>query len=60
MNVDIDEQGRFVVKPPTVKRDEFIEMRAEMDCLVAVSACPSDKSAVNNYRIKPLRAAVYD
>lgn len=60
MNVDIDEHGRFVVKPPTVKRDDFIELRAEMDCLVAVSACPSDRAAVNNFRIKPLRAAIYD
>jgi uncharacterized protein len=59
MNVDIDANGRFVVKPPTVKRDDYIDMRAEMDCLIAVSACPSDRAAVNNFRIKPLRAVVF-
>ena len=60
MNVDIDKNDRFVVKPPTVKRGDFIELRADMDCLVAVSACPSDRAAVNNFQIKPLRAAIYD
>jgi uncharacterized protein YcgI (DUF1989 family) len=58
MNVDIDSNGRFVVKPPTVKKDDFIEFRAEMDCLVAVSSCPSDIAPVNNFRIKPLRVEI--
>jgi uncharacterized protein YcgI (DUF1989 family) len=59
MNVDIDGNGCFVVKPPAAQKDDFIEFRAEMDCLVAVSCCPSDIAPVNNFRIKPLRAAIY-
>jgi uncharacterized protein YcgI (DUF1989 family) len=30
-----------------------------MDLLVAVSACPSDIAAINDYRTKPLRAQIY-
>lgn len=59
MNVDLDQNGCFVVKPPTVKKNDYIELRAEMDCLVAISACPQDIAPVNNFRIKPLRVEVY-
>lgn len=58
MNVEIDRHDRFVVKPPLVKKDDYIELRAEMDCLAAISACPSDIAAVNNFRIKPLRVEI--
>lgn len=54
MNVEIDHDHRFLVKPPLVQKDDYIEMRAEMDCLAAISACPSDIAPVNNFRIKPL------
>jgi uncharacterized protein YcgI (DUF1989 family) len=60
MNVDIDPKTNlFVIKPPLVKKGDYIDMRAEMDCLVAVSACPSDKIATNNYGIKPLKVEIY-
>lgn len=59
MNVDIDANGYFTVKPPIVKKNDYIEFRAEMDCLVAISACPQDVAPVNNFRVKPLRVEVY-
>jgi uncharacterized protein YcgI (DUF1989 family) len=60
MNVDIDPTtNRFVVKSPTVGPDDYLDLRAEMDVLVAVSSCPSDIAAVNDYRIKPLRARIF-
>jgi uncharacterized protein len=58
MNVDLDPHGCFVVKPPLVKKDDYIEFRAEMDCLAAISACPSDIAPVNNFRIKPLKVEI--
>jgi hypothetical protein len=60
MNVDIDPETQFfVVKPPLVKKGDHIDMLAEMDCLVAISACPSDKIATNMYKIKPLIVEIY-
>jgi len=60
MNVDIDPETLcFVNMPPTVGHDDYLDLRAEMDLLVAVSACPSDIAAVNDFRIKPLRAQIY-
>jgi uncharacterized protein YcgI (DUF1989 family) len=59
MNVDLDPNGCFIVKPPVAKKDDYIEFRAEMDCLAAISACPSDIAPVNNFRIKPLKVEIY-
>jgi len=58
MNVEISQDGCFVIKPPTAEKGDYIEMRAEMDCIVAVSACPSDKTATNDYKPKSLRVQI--
>jgi len=57
-NVDISDDGYFIVKPPTVGPNDYIDMKAEMDLLVGVSSCPSDIAPVNDYRIKPLKVTV--
>lgn len=44
----IDENGKIVTLPPTVKTGQSVDLRAEMDLLIALSACPSDK-VTNNY-----------
>ena len=59
MNVDI-EGDTYVTREPIVGKDDYIDMRAEMDCLVAVSACPSDKAQTNAGRIKPLKVQIYE
>ena len=58
MNVAV-ENDTFVIKPPIVGKSDYIDMRAEMDCLVAVSACPSDRTTTNSGRIKPLLVQIY-
>ncbi len=40
MNVDLDESGDFTIKPSTAKAGDYIDLRAEMDILAALSACP--------------------
>jgi uncharacterized protein YcgI (DUF1989 family) len=59
MNVDIDENGRFVMKPAPTEKGDYIDMRAEMDCLVAISACPSEY-AINDYKTKPLGIEIWE
>jgi uncharacterized protein YcgI (DUF1989 family) len=43
MNKKIGEDGRMIILPPTVKDGESIDLLAEMDLLIAISACPSGK-----------------
>jgi len=60
MNVEIDEKGCFVIKPPLADKGDYIEMRAEMDCLAAISACPSDTAPTNDFKPKPLGVEILE
>jgi len=52
MNVEMDATGRLTVKPPLSKAGDCIELRAEMDLVVGLTACSAELS--NNYRFKPI------
>ncbi len=54
------EQGRMVFLPPVADRGDYIELRAEMNVLVAVSACPNDQDAVNDGVPKALGIQILD
>lgn len=59
MNVPVDgETGRFSVDPPLSKAGDHITFRAEMDLVIALTACSALKS--NNGSFKPIRFAVHD
>lgn len=59
-NVIIDQfgDGNIRVEPPRSKQGDYIEFQAEMDVLVAVSACPDDKSAINDHTCKAIRIQI--
>lgn len=43
MNIAVEPDGRTLATKPAVSRPgDFITLRAEMDCVVAFSACPQD------------------
>lgn len=54
MNVEGLEEGRFEMLAPVSKKGDSISLRAEMDVLVAISACPFDLL----YTPKPLHVKV--
>jgi len=58
MNVEVRPDGSFTILPPTARKGDYIELRAEMDVLAAVSACPADRNATNDGRAKPLGVTV--
>jgi uncharacterized protein YcgI (DUF1989 family) len=59
MNVELRTDGSFEIRPPTARKGDYIELRAEMDVLAAVSACPADRNATNDGRAKPLGITVF-
>jgi uncharacterized protein YcgI (DUF1989 family) len=59
MNVEMQPDGSFIILPPTAMKGDYIDLRAEMDVLAAVSACPSDRRATNDGRAKPLGIRVF-
>lgn len=56
MNVEIAPDGRIAVRPPRSRAGDRLELRAEMDLIVGVTACSAEQS--NNYRFKPIHYAV--
>jgi uncharacterized protein YcgI (DUF1989 family) len=58
MNVELRADGSFTILPPTARKGDYIELRAEMNILAAVSACPADRNATNDGRAKPLGITV--
>lgn len=54
MRAQLHEDNTYEFFPSPIKAGDAFEMRAEMDLLVAVSACPDDTSAYNLYHPTPI------
>jgi uncharacterized protein YcgI (DUF1989 family) len=52
MNVEVALTGQIAVLPPRSRAGDTIELRAEMDLIVGLTACSAEMS--NNYRFKPI------
>ncbi len=58
MNVAVDPNGTVRVEPPTSRAGDFIELRAEMDLICALTACSAEQS--NNGSFKPIDYLIVD
>lgn len=56
MNIPWTAEGALSFDPPTTKPGDYVELRAEMDCVVAMSACPQDILPINGVAGKPTEA----
>lgn len=53
MNVPIAPDGSFRIEPPVSRAGDRVVFRAEMDCVVALSACPVDMLPLNGPDCRP-------
>jgi uncharacterized protein YcgI (DUF1989 family) len=58
MSTGIKDNGELYVAATPSKKGDFIELRAEMDCLVAVSACADDVTDCNHGQCKRISLQV--
>ncbi len=54
MKTGLDSQDRLFQEDPESEADDYLELRAEMDCLVAVSACPGQGNLKPGWDYRPL------
>ena len=47
MNIPVDQQGRTSWGEPVSKVGDYVVLRATMDCIIAMSACPQDILPIN-------------
>jgi uncharacterized protein YcgI (DUF1989 family) len=52
MNVEVGPDGSLSILPPRSKAGDYVELRAETDLVIGLTACSAEMS--NNYRLKPI------
>lgn len=57
MNIKINKQGEITIQPPKSKAGDFIELRAEMDLIVGITACSA--GVCNNFEWTPIDVEIY-
>ena len=58
MNIELSQKGEISIRPPRSKAGDFIELRAEMDLIVGVTACSAGKC--NNFSWTPIDVEIYN
>ena len=56
MNILVVADGRIEWRAPVSKPGDFVVLRAELDCIVAMSACPQDILPINGVNRRPTEA----
>lgn len=59
MNVPIGPTGAIEVAAPVSKPGDFIDLRAEMDLVVAISNCPQERNICNGFEATRLGLVIY-
>jgi len=56
MNIPVTDGNRVEMRPPVSTPGSYVTLRAEMDCIVAFSACPQDLLPINGLAMQPTEA----
>lgn len=59
MNTSVDRDGSVTVEEPLSKAGDHIVLGAEMDLIVAVTACSVVESKCNAYECKPIKVEIF-
>lgn len=56
MNIPVIDGNRIDVLPPVSTPGSYVTLRAELDCIIAFSACPQDMLPINGAAMTPTSA----
>lgn len=56
MNIPVQPDGSLSFEPPVSQPGDSVLLRAEMDCIIAFSACPQDMVPINGVACAPTEA----
>ena len=60
MNLAAGPDGSWQILEPVSKPGDHIDLRAEMECLIALSNCPQERNPCNAFNPTPLKIVVYE
>src|SRR5436190_10039927 len=58
MNIPVVDGNRVEIRPPVSTPGSHVTLRAEIDCILAFSACPQDVVPINGLALTPTEAHV--
>jgi len=56
MNIPVVDGNHVEMRPPVSRPGSHVALRAEMDCVIAFSACPQDLLPINGLAMRPTEA----
>jgi hypothetical protein len=56
MNIPVIDGNRVEIRPPVSTPGSYVSLYAELDCIVAFSACPQDIVPINGLALQPTEA----
>ncbi|MFM8681959.1 MAG: urea amidolyase associated protein UAAP1 [Alphaproteobacteria bacterium] len=59
MYVPVGQDGQMAIVDGRSKPGDFVDLRAEMDLIVAISNCPQMNNPCNGYRPTPIRTTIW-
>lgn len=59
MNIGLRQRGRLELREPLTERGDYVLLRATMDLIVGVAACPQDQNPVNAFRPSDIQVRIY-
>jgi uncharacterized protein YcgI (DUF1989 family) len=59
MNVGFKAGGELDIREPLSNRNDNVLLKALMDCLIVISACPNEQSPMNGFKPTDLLVRVY-
>ena len=60
MNIELTPGGKCVIREPVKEPGRYADLLAEMDLLVAISNCPSERNPCNAFNPTPVKVIVYE
>jgi len=60
MNLTFQPNGSMMLQEPLSKPGDYIDLKAEMDSIIAISSCPQDRNPCNGFKPTPLQIKVFD
>lgn len=59
MNIGLRQRGRLEIREPLTERGDYVLLRATMDLVVGIAACPQDQNPANAFRPSDIQVRVY-
>lgn len=60
MHTGVDDNGRLYIKRLVARKDDYVELIAQIDTLAVPNVCGADCFSTSNFELKPLKVEVFE